>query len=259
MGIPTAEVFFEELTRDGVTYALDAFGFEVDIHGGEWSQNDRVTFENHARINAEQPPAVPAFTPTGFKKMPIPPSLLQPILKFRSDQLTKHSDSPPEEGCVQGYINNCGKHPTHVMMLPWRLKHLTEVEMKPILDEWSGTDLEHTSTYGIRRYVNNSVLQAHVDVVSTHVISAILNVGQDVIDDWPLQILDHAGRMHEVVMAAGEMVLYESAKNVHGRLRPFNGNFFDNMFVHFRPKTGWEKFSGVPNGDLVSDHVKKEL
>ena len=95
--------------------------------------------------------------------------------------------------------------------------------------------------------------------VSTHVISAILNVGQDVIDDWPLQILDHAGRMHEVVMAAGEMVLYESAKNVHGRLRPFNGNFFDNMFVHFRPKTGWEKFSGVPNGDLVSDHVKKEL
>jgi Ca2+-binding EF-hand superfamily protein len=34
MGIPTAEVFFEELTRDGVTYALDAFGFEVDIHGG---------------------------------------------------------------------------------------------------------------------------------------------------------------------------------------------------------------------------------
>ena len=39
--------------------------------------------------------------------------------------------------------------------------------------------LVHTSTYGIRRYTNGSTLQAHVDVVATHAVSAILNVGQD--------------------------------------------------------------------------------
>ncbi len=32
----------------------------------------------------------------------------------------------------------------------------------------------------------------------------------------------------------GEMVLYESAKVPHGRQYPFNGTFFDNIFVHFR-------------------------
>ena len=69
----------------------------------------------------------------------------------------------------------------------------------------------HTSTYGIRRYTNGSTLQAHVDVVATHAVSAILNVGQDVDSDWPLQIMGHDGQAHSVIMAPGDMVLYESA------------------------------------------------
>ena len=35
--------------------------------------------------------------------------------------------------------------------------------------------------------------------------------------DWPLLILDHDGNEHNVTMAAGDMVLYESAKLLHGR------------------------------------------
>ena len=31
----------------------------------------------------------------------------------------------------------------------------------------------------------------HVDTVGTHVVSAIINVDQDVEQDWPLLILDH--------------------------------------------------------------------
>jgi hypothetical protein len=35
------------------------------------------------------------------------------------------------------------------------------------------------------------------------------------------------------------MLLYESARVPHGRMEPLDGNYFDNLFVHFRPKRKW--------------------
>jgi len=67
------------------------------------------------------------------------------------------------------------------------------------------------------KYNNGSVLRMHVDTVNTHVVSAIINVDQEVEQDWPLLILDHSDNEHRVVMRAGDMVLYESAKLLHGR------------------------------------------
>ena len=54
---------------------------------------------------------------------------------------------------------------------------------------WAGLRLAPTSIYGIRRYRNNSLLATHVDRTNSHVISAILNVAQDVDEDWPLYIM----------------------------------------------------------------------
>ena len=68
-----------------------------------------------------------------------------------------------------------------------------------------------------RKYTNGSVLRMHVDTVNTHVVSAIINVDQDVDEDWPLLILDHDDNEHTLIMKPGDMVLYESAKLLHGR------------------------------------------
>ena len=57
----------------------------------------------------------------------------------------------------------------------------------------------------------------HVDTVRTHVVSAIMNIDQEVERDWPLIILDHDDREHSVIMQKGDMLLYESAKLLHGR------------------------------------------
>jgi hypothetical protein len=35
-----------------------------------------------------------------------------------------------------------------------------------------------TSIYGIRKYINGSILRMHVDTVNTHVVSTIINVDQ---------------------------------------------------------------------------------
>ena len=75
-------------------------------------------------------------------------------------------------------------------------------------------------------------------LVRTHVISAILNIKQKVDSDWPLQIYDHAGHLHEVTLKEGEMVWYESAKMVHARAKPLNGSerqkYFRFLQTYFR-------------------------
>ena len=43
--------------------------------------------------------------------------------------------------------------------------------------------------YGIRRYRNGSWLSLHVDRVDTHVVSAILQIDQEVDEDWPLYLI----------------------------------------------------------------------
>lgn len=54
-----------------------------------------------------------------------------------------------------------------------------------------------------RKNTNNR-LRDHVDIGQTHIISAILNVAQDVDETWELHILDHEGRRHFVDMDAGD-------------------------------------------------------
>jgi prolyl 4-hydroxylase len=68
-----------------------------------------------------------------------------------------------------------------------------------------------------RKYTNGSILRMHVDTVNTHVVSTIINVDQDVEEDWLLVILDHEDNEHSVAMRPGDMLLYESAKLLHGR------------------------------------------
>jgi hypothetical protein len=66
--------------------------------------------------------------------------------------------------------------------------------------------------------------------------SAIINVAQDVDVDWALELYDHDGQAHHVIMTPGDMVLYESHKVIHGRPVPLAGRYYANLFVHFEPQ-----------------------
>ena len=60
------------------------------------------------------------------------------------------------------------------------------------------------------------------------------NFVQAVEANWPLYLVDNKGEQHKVVMKPGEMLWYESARLIHGRPQPLQGEFFDNLFIHFR-------------------------
>ena len=69
----------------------------------------------------------------------------------------------------------------------------------------------------------------------THIISAIINVAQKVNKPWPLHIMDHGQKHHKVYLNPGEMVWYESSILPHGRPDPLDGDYYDNLFVHYYP------------------------
>ncbi len=53
---------------------------------------------------------------------------------------------------------------------------------------------------------------------------------------WPLEIHDHQlDKAHLVTMSPGDMVFYESARCLHGRPEALQGQFYVNIFTHYRP------------------------
>jgi len=103
-----------------------------------------------------------------------------------------------------------------------------------MVEAWIGDYLEPTYVYGIREYRNGAKLKEHRDRLKTHVAGVIINVDQDVNQDWPLVIDDHHYRQHQVLLKPGEMVFYESARLTHGRPDSFDGQRVANIFVHFK-------------------------
>jgi hypothetical protein len=232
---------------DSVT---DPFGFHYQLCGaGGFTAAGRDSLLFQIALNREQEEWAPAFTEVGFQKTRVPRGLWRRL----EEDYRRVLPRMVRERCEnEGSVINCQEihesggesflrvvRRTFMMELGPEVLESVQKELQAAAEAWAGIRLEHTSTYGVRRYTNNSWLVAHMDRLGTHVISAIINVGQDVEEDWPLFIKDNSGGSHEVVLAPGEMLWYESARLPHGRMRHLKGSFFDNLFVHFRPAGEW--------------------
>ena len=73
-----------------------------------------------------------------------------------------------------------------MMMFGFKEKAKIETEIveyvQPILEAWSGVKLQNPGlVFGIRRYLYGAWMMLHVDRLPTHVISAIIQVGNTII------------------------------------------------------------------------------
>lgn len=105
---------------------------------------------------------------------------------------------------------------------------------KEVLEQWTGVELSPSSLYGVRVYQEGAVLAPHVDR-NPLVISAIVNVAQDVDEEWPLEVYGHDGNAYNITMEPGDIILYESHSILHGRPFPLKGRHYANVFIHFEP------------------------
>ena len=151
---------------------------------------------NMARIrqNERQPPTVPAFTEVGFKHMKMPKELHDRLTQFYAAREASRVDEGWHVSwcwcwcwclgvCVcRGLITHTYAHPfvththkplniqrddlhvnfyrvmTTIVHADPATKQAVIDQVRPILDDWIGhvDTLDHTSTYGIRRYYNGS-------------------------------------------------------------------------------------------------------
>jgi len=111
-------------------------------------------------------------------------------------------------------------------------------EITPMIEDWSGQELEMTWAYGIRNYVRDSILHLHRDRIETHIISCIIYVDQQSEENWALDFFDHEHNHHKVLFEPGDMLFYESLC-LHGRIDPFQGDYYRNMYFHWKPIDWW--------------------
>eukprot|EP00455_Lapot_gusevi_P057414 TRINITY_DN9783_c0_g1_i1.p1 TRINITY_DN9783_c0_g1~~TRINITY_DN9783_c0_g1_i1.p1 ORF type:complete len:450 (-),score=117.40 TRINITY_DN9783_c0_g1_i1:46-1395(-) len=221
----------EKVQRDSYEQVMSRSADEKLLWERELAERMRL------RINKEQPPIVTKFTPLGFSLRKVPEGIWQEILKFFNTH--RHLEVKEQWPPADIYVNHW-ESPTTMIHLPDALKNKIHDVVRPILSEWvGGLELERTVVYGIRLYKNDSLLLDHVDRIQTHAVSCIINVDQKVTEPWPLDIYSHDGEKHTYFLQPGEMLLYESAACIHGRQQRFRGEYYANLFVHFRP-TNWE-------------------
>jgi prolyl 4-hydroxylase len=175
------------------------------------------------------------YTKLGLKKMSIPVHLFHTLAAFYHSRIQK---AMPERGCEHLIMTGGKSCGSELIELTDNLRKLTQTILQPIAEEWLGKSLKPTYVYGVRIYRNSCVLGLHRDRPNTHVIGIVLNIDQDVLEDWPLVIQDHTYRTYHVSLRPGEMLLFEGARLQHGRPIPLRGTRFANVFCHYIP-TDW--------------------
>jgi hypothetical protein len=186
------------------------------------------------------------FSPLGFKKARLPDDVFASIGSF---YYNNRKNEVREEWNGKGVFVNWWETDCYFIQVPWDLKGKWQERLRDLVEAWAGVPVEQTDMYGLRQYIEGARLLTHVDRESTHAVSLIVNVAQsNLTEPWPVEVNDHADRLHEVIMEPGDIVYYESAKALHGRNRPLMGKNakYINIFTHYRP-TSDPKWMEKPN------------
>jgi hypothetical protein len=254
--------FIGDLTVEYIT--VKAFGesppssTRKDSHDFVKEIEDTLRYEwnRHKRISR-------TFSPLGFKKGRLPPDVFASMGAFYYNNA---QSVVREEWDNKGVFVNWWETDVLFVQIPWALKGIYQGRLRAMVEEWAGEPVEQTVMYGLRMYTEGARLLSHVDRHSTHAVSLIVNVAQgNLTDPWPVEVQDHADRMHEVLMEPGDVVFYESAKCLHARNRPMKGRnaYYVNLFTHYRPVNDPEWFQkpnpkGTPEPVLGTLPLREE-
>lgn len=186
---------------------------------------------------------LPHISELGFKVVKTPDKAWKLIKE--GYQLLKQTSKQEQWAGINNIISG-SVQPTEIMSFDNfpSLRDTILEELKPAHEEWAKEKLTPSALYGIRSYNKGATLISHVDRLQTHHVSSIIIVDKDLDcgctqtkgapNDWPLDFVDHNGDTHKVYAEIGDMIMYESAICYHGRLEPFKGNYFRNLFAHFK-------------------------
>ena len=197
-------------------------------------------------------PSLPRFGSTPFLLSETPPRLQAHLtceyrqMRFEPVNASVERDPVYRADVIDGISSMRASTPDlQYAPMSASLMELAYAELTPLMEAWVGVPLERSWGYGVRSYGPGSWLHMHRDRVDTHVASCIVHVDDHSSEPWPLDFVDHEATHHQVVLKQGMMLFYESLCP-HGRVSEFKGEFYRNMYFHWRP-CGWkpQQFSGL--------------
>lgn len=241
----------QRVVRDGVEYeAVNGDGCgnlmnpdDVRAKDSYYSSRDQDTTFTHSAL-LRQPPVVPAHGPA-YATLDMPDELKERLWAFY-----RKYDARRAPEVYSNRSTGINQHVVSTTMVSFDhdMEERDRIALdliQPLVEEWAGQPLVHTSFYGIREYYRGAELRMHVDRVATHVFSVIINLHQENMDsEWPLEVINFDGSRGSVVLQPGQLLFYQSAKLIHGRPTPLNGSKFVNCFCHFKPREGWDYVYG---------------
>lgn len=227
-----------------------------------------------------------SFTAAGYRVGKVPPNVMASMLAYHHnnyDNLVPEEYNPwTPDG---GMSSNFWLAPSYIIPISPALKADWATGLQAQMHTWlSGkVPTQFNALYGMRVYTDNSKLFSHVDKIQTHAISTVVNIAQSgVREPWPIEMdcrpdihrtySDHlslveSGEVQGVLLKPSEMLLYESARCLHGRSRPFQGTRFTNLFAHYSPlhEPYWyksnktERKKGSLPGTSTTDEASQQI
>lgn len=169
----------------------------------------------------------PKLTGAGYALGKLDPQLHQTLRRFHCLQSGR--------AVIESVPNFIKPASSEVVELSAALKAELHRYFLPLCEQWIGGQYQliPTFVYGIRTYRHGAWLKEHRDRQATHHVSAIVQIDQQVDEDWPLYMENAHGQWDEVILKPGDYALYESARMEHGRMSPLRGHAFRNCFIHF--------------------------
>jgi prolyl 4-hydroxylase len=201
-------------------------------------EDERLATEYHnknKKRNFRTSNELPKLSPLGFKVVKVPENTWRLIQE--AYQLLQSVKTKEDWNGITDFIHDKdGNAPVEILNMDhcFRIKEIIQEELKSIHAEFAGQPIEPVCIYGIRSYMRGAILENHTDRPETHHVSSIVIVDKQVDQDWSLDFQDHDGEWHKIYAEPGDMILYESAICKHGRPDPFEGEFYRNMFIHYK-------------------------
>ena len=173
-------------------------------------------------MNRNQPRGMRNYTKLGFVKIRAPEEVFSSLANFWEENtkdagVTEWSDLNTHHNMWAAPTTLLNTHDESIPGGGHELVHKIVESSRYVMEEWTGQHLSICSVWGLRVYHNNSILAPHVDR-NPIIFSAIINVAQDIEEDWPLEIWGHDDKPYNITMKPGDMVLYESHSVIHGML-----------------------------------------
>ena len=107
----------------------------------------------------------------------------------------------------------------------------------PIVQEFAGTELLFTTGFGPRVYLRGHVLMGHVDKYPTHTFGVSIPLFAD--EQWDLHLMDMSVKsdhtVHTATLNIGDLIVYEGVRMLHGRMEPYSGDHYCNIYFHYQP------------------------